>query len=352
MRKNGKRLISWIMVLILIMMSVATVGCSQKTETKSEAKTTEEKHVMKIGMTVQDTSEQGVLWKNFKKEVEEKSGGKLTVELFFSGSLGNDIEAQNKTQIGVIQGFNTSTSNLGTAVTSWKIFDLPYIFQKPSDNFTLFYQDGKLGGPITQVIEKEANGKNLHMLWITPIFFRALAARDTIVKTPNDLKGMKIRTSASEVERAIVQALGGNPITIGPPEMYTAIQNKTVDGVGMPLAPIVSFKLGEVAKKISLIDFQGFAGVASLNAKFYNDLPENLKKVIDDASALVIKDAESLWTKAEKDAKKTLEASGCTIYAPSEAEMNAFKETAKVVYEKQMGLDTNFLKTVQDKIKK
>ncbi len=137
--------------------------------------------------------------------------------------------------MGAIQIGFCSSSNLTTTVADWAVFDLPYIFSKTNANQTLFYdKDGNLGGPIFDRLNKQMLKKNIKLLWISPAAFRGIGVNKAGVKTLNDIKGMKIRCTASDVERDAIAAFGANPVAMGFGEIYTALQQKTLDGESLP----------------------------------------------------------------------------------------------------------------------
>jgi len=316
--------------------------------------TSRQTYQLRLAAAVSDSDVQAELLKQFKKYVEKHSEGKLEVRLFFSGSLGSDTEILQKTQMGVIQACNISTSNAGIAIKGFRVFDLPYIFNSPDDNQVLFYDEtGRFGGPITQRLQEQASDKDLHILWVTPIIFRAAVMRKNIVKTPADFAGVKMRTSASSLERAIVSSFGANPVPMGASEVYTALQQGTIDGEGFPLTALLSFKHYEAAKKISDVNFQGFGTIVLLNNNFHKSLPTELQKIIEDAATTVIGQAGTLFQTAYENAIEKLKSLGCEYYELNPQEKDQFRAASQnIINAERENIGKDWISLVRDRIGK
>lgn len=294
---------------------------------------------MKIGVTVSEASSPGKIVAEFARLVKENSNGAIVPELFFNAVLGNDSELINKTQIGgQVQVSQISTSNLSAQLNTFNVFDLPYIFDGADANEKIFYENGKFSGPVTEAIQKEAKSKRLRVGWVAPINFRAACMRDVLVKTPDDIKGLKIRTSASVLEQACVESFGAVPVAMGISEVYTALQTGTVDGETIPVWAAEAFKHLDAARAYSNINFQGFTEVLIFNEPWYQGLSDDLKKVIDDAAntvALTI--APKLYGGKRDDAIAAIKASGGEWYELTPEENAQFRKATESVSKKFVG---------------
>lgn len=189
----------------------------------------------------------------FAEEVGKLSGRKLKVDIFPSSQLGNIAEMMQSVQAGSL--------TMSMAVPAWYSN-----FMKPADAFTLPYLvsspdklrpalQGEVGAEIARL--GESAGFKVFGYWL--MGGRHIVNKLRPVNTPDDCKGMKIRVINSQVYMAAFRALGANPVAMDPSELYLALQQGVVDGFEYPLPDLLSFKLYEVAKFLSLdqhtIDF-------------------------------------------------------------------------------------------------
>lgn len=182
----------------------------------------------------------------FAQEVGKLSGNKIKVDIFPSSQLGNISEMMQSVQAGSL--------TMSMAVPAWYSN-----FIKPVDAFTLPYMvssidklqpalEGKVGGEISRL--GESAGFKVFGYWL--MGGRHIVNRVRPVNVPDDCKGLKIRVINSQVYMAAFRALGANPVAMDPSELYLALQQGVVDGFEYPLPDLVSYKLYEVAKFLSL----------------------------------------------------------------------------------------------------
>lgn len=182
----------------------------------------------------------------FADEVGKLSGKKIKVDIFPSSQLGNISEMMQSVQAGSL--------TMSMAVPAWYSN-----FMKPVDAFTLPYMvssheklrpalEGAVGGEISRL--GEAAGFKVFGYWL--MGGRHIVNKVRPVNTPDDCKGLKIRVINSQVYMAAFRALGASPVAMDPSELYLALQQGVVDGFEYPLPDLVSYKLYEVAKFLSL----------------------------------------------------------------------------------------------------
>jgi len=296
---------------------------------------------LKIGVTVSEVSSPGQIVSRFAALVEEKSDGRIIPTVFYNAVLGNDSELINKTQIGgQVQISQVSTSNLSAQLNTFNVFDLPYIFDNASASQKIFYENGQFAGDVVDQIQNEAASKKLRVGWVAPINFRAACMSDTLVKTPADIAGKKIRTSASALEQACVSAFGAIPVAMGISEVYTALQTGTIDGETIPVWAAEAFKHLDAARMYSDVNFQGFTEVLILNNDWYNKLPEDLQEIIDESmNEIAINVAPDLYAGVRDQAIEAIKASGGVWYELTAAEKAEFIKLTEDVIDDFVGTE-------------
>jgi len=327
--------------LVFCLFALTLAGCGTKNaqqpqqggEEKKKPEKKQEVIIIKGAHTVAESNSQHTPWKKFKEVAEAKSNGRIKVEIYPNAMMGSDNEIMEKVQLGGLHMGHASSSNLTNIVPKFKAFELPYLVTDTLDNMKLFYKDGKLGGPVFEALDKEMQAKGLKMLWISPASFRGVGANKP-VNLPDNLKGLKIRSTASPVEREVLQAFGANPVAMGFGEVYTALQQGTIDAEGLPPDLMYDSKHHEVIKHVVLNKYNVFFLPVSMNLDFYNKLPDDIKEIIHEASIEAIKYANEQWVVMLNDRIEKIEASGVEIHEPTEEEWKLWEEKAKPVVEK------------------
>ncbi len=217
--------------------------------------------------------------KVFKKVAEEASGGSIQVNLFDNNQLGDDRVVIEGTIFGDIDIAVSSTSPMATMFPDFYLFDAPYLFLSTEGAYKGL--DSATGRKILSDME----GKGLRGLAFWENGFRNFTNNKVAVKVPSDAAGMKIRTMENEIHLAAWKALGANPTPMAFTELFTAMQQGTVDGEENPLGIIDGNKFQEVQKYLSMTQHVYTPYILCMNADKYNSLSDNQKKAIDKAAA-------------------------------------------------------------------
>lgn len=221
----------------------------------------------------------------FKSLMESGTNGEITVQTFPNGQLGKDNEVVSQVKSGVIQSGIHSVGGFASIYPMIGVIDVPFAFPNISATYAVF--DGPFGVRLTEDIEKKTGLKVLGY-GDSGGFFHFTNSKHPI-KTPDDMKGLKIRTMGLDTHKAIVSALGGQPAVIPWAEVYTALQTGVADGQMNPI-PIISFsKMNEVQKYLTLSGHLFAPYVWVMNKEFYESLTPQEKAVLNDAvkSAIV-----------------------------------------------------------------
>jgi TRAP-type transport system periplasmic protein len=221
----------------------------------------------------------------FKSLMESGTNGEITVQTFPNGQLGKDNEVVSQVKSGVIQSGIHSVGGFASIYPMIGVIDVPFAFPNISATYAVF--DGPFGARLTEDIEKKTGLKVLGYGDSGGFFHFTNSKRP--IKTPDDMKGLKIRTMGLDTHKTIVSALGGQPAVIPWAEVYTALQTGVADGQMNPI-PIISFsKMNEVQKYLTLSGHLFAPYVWVMNKEFYEGLTSQEKAVLNDAvrSAIV-----------------------------------------------------------------
>ena len=202
--------------------------------------------VMKISISTAQNSHQGVGIDTFAKEVEKRTGGRYKVQTFYNGSLGGERESVEAVQLGTQELTFTSTGPIPNFVPDAKILDIPFLFRDKA------HARAVLDGPIGQEMLLKFDSKGFKALAWAENGFRHMTNSKRPVNTPDDLKGLKMRTMENPVHVAAYKGFGIITTPMAFPEVFTALQQGTVDGQENPLSVIMSAKFDQVQKYLSL----------------------------------------------------------------------------------------------------
>jgi len=233
--------------------------------------------VIKFSHVVAPDTPKGRAADYFKKLAEERSHGRVKVEIYPNSQLYKDREEMEALQIGAVQMLAPSLAKFGPlGVRSFELFDLPYIF--PNKESLYRVMDGDIGKKLFNLLD--AKGITGLAFWDNG--FKQMSANKPM-HSVEDFKGLKMRIQSSKVLEAQMKALGANPQVMAFSEVYSALQQGVVDGTENPMSNLYTQKMHEVQKHLTISD-HGYLGYAVIvNKKFWDDLPADLRGTLDKA---------------------------------------------------------------------
>jgi C4-dicarboxylate-binding protein DctP len=237
--------------------------------------------VIKFSHVTTSDTPKGKAADRFKKLAEERTGGRVQVQVYPNSTLYKDKEELQALQLGSVQMLAPSLSTFGKiGVKDFDAFELPYLFADYNDVHKITL------GPIGQQMFKNLEAHNITGLAFLDNGFREMHANKPL-KTPADFRGLKMRTNASKITEATFRSVGALPQNLAFSEVYQALDTHLVDGGENTASNIFTQKFHEVQKFITLTD-HGYLGYAVVtNKKFWDGLPPDIRQILDGA----IKDA-------------------------------------------------------------
>ena len=201
---------------------------------------------MRSSISIGQNSHQGVGVDVFAREVEKRTGGRYKIQNFYSGSLGGERESIEAVQLGTQELTLTSTGPIPNFVPEAKILDIPFLFRDKA------HAHAVLDGPIGEEMLKQFEPKGFKALAWAENGVRHMTNNKRSVNSPDDLKGLKMRTMENPIHIAAYKGFGIVPTPMAFPEVFTALQQGTVDGQENPLSVIMAAKFDQVQKHLSL----------------------------------------------------------------------------------------------------
>ena len=282
---------------------------------------------IKLGVVTKPGSAQNIVAEKFKELIEQRSNKKFEVKLYHSASLGNETEILQQVQMNTIQMAIVTGGPFDTFDPITRVVNYPFLFK---DNAQA---DEILDGPLGNQILKSLESSGFKGLSFSENGFRNLTNSKRPVKSPDDIKGLKVRVMASAIHKAIWNALGANPTPM-PWPIYTELEQKVIDGQENPLWVMEVYKFYEIQKYMSLTRhvYSYHIDVASL--KWWETLDKSDQDMIQKAmyEAAVYQRADNRSKNADR--LKLLKAKGMQVV--ENPDVAAFR--AKVADLKDMDL--------------
>ena len=231
---------------------------------------------IKLGVVTKPGSAQNIAAEKFKELIEERSKGNINVQIFHSASLGNETEILQQAQMNTVQMAIVTGGPFDTFDPMARVINYPFLFKDYAQ------VDKILDGPLGAELLKSLEGSGFKGLCFSENGFRNLTNNRRPVKSPEDIKGLKIRTMASAIHKTIWQTLGANPTPM-PWPIYTELEQGVIDGQENPLWVMEVYKFFEIQKFMTLTRhvYSYHIDVASL--QWWKTLDAKTQKMIQNA---------------------------------------------------------------------
>lgn len=299
--------------------AAATTAAAGTTAVKADAK------VLKLGHQAPAGTAYDNLAQTFKKYVEERSEGRYKVEIYNGGSLGSDRELMEALQVGNVEFNILTASDMGMFAKEMEVQDLPYLFNTWDEVFKF------LDSQAAKDLYALSDPVGITTLSFMPRGFRHTTNNKKPLNTPADLKGMKIRVAESSIYIDTFNAFGASPQSMAWSEVFTALQQGTVDGHENTIVTIRDYKIAEVQKYLSETGHMfGFVAITT-NPKFLAGLPQADQDIIRKAAIDAGKDVGAVQQANEVKAAAELKAAGMQF---NSVDKKAFSDLVQSVYDK------------------
>jgi C4-dicarboxylate-binding protein DctP len=283
--------------------------------------------VIKFSHVVAPDTPKGKGAQRFKELAEERTKGKVKVEVYPNSQLYKDKEELEALQLGSVQMLAPSLAKFGPlGVKEFEVFDLPFIF-KDEAAFRAVTE-----GPVGADLFKKLEPKGIKGLAYWDNGFHIMSANKPLHHVA-DFKGLKMRIQSSKVLDAQMRALGAIPQVMAFSELYQALQSGVVDGTeGVP-SNFWTQKIFEVQKHITLSNHGHLAYAVIVNKKFWDGLPADIRSTLEGAMKDATTYANAIATTENATALEKIKASGkTTIYTPTAVEINEWKKALMPVH--------------------
>ncbi|MDO5408011.1 MAG: TRAP transporter substrate-binding protein [Eubacteriales bacterium] len=262
----------------------------------------------------------------FKKQVEEKSGGRIAVEVHPNGELGgNEDELVQKMATGTVDMIISAPSFMAQSVKAADLLSLPYLFEDLEHWEKVM--DGEPGQKMSQLVEEKSG-----LFKCLGYFKDGVRNMYTIkpVETVEDMKDLKFRIQNSPTQIAFWSELGVQPTFVAFNEIYQALQNGVIDGAENSFSQIAQQKHYEVCKNITMTEHDVATRFFLISLNKYNSLPDDLKKVVDESAAEAVAKQREVDLELEGKYKQEMQDAGVNFIEIDKAPLIEMTEQVRI----------------------
>lgn len=274
---------------------------------------------MTLAHVLSDQSPYQVILTEFKRLIEERSGGRIAVEIQCCGQAGNETRAIQSMRTGILTGGMVGGSTLETIVPAYRVLSLPYLFDEKAQAYEI------LQSPMGREMLDLLDAYDLHGLGFGSIYERSVASFAPI-RSVEDMAGLKIRVLPTPGFVEAYNALGTQPTPMAYGEVFMALQNRVVDAMEISPDAYVADRFYEVAKNYTLTRTHQSTTVFVLSKAFWDGLPADLQEMVQTAALEAIQVGIAAHDKLAADGLATAAAAGVTIIEP---DLAPFMEKAR-----------------------
>ncbi|MBN1781209.1 TRAP transporter substrate-binding protein [bacterium] len=262
------------------------------------------------------------------ERLEELSGGRMRVDIYPSGQLGNERELIEMLQIGSLAMTKVSTAPLESFVPEMQIFGVPYLFRNDAHRWKV------LNGEIGKRLLLDGQDYLVRGLCYYDAGSRSFYTKKIPVNTPDDLHGLKFRVMKSITSTEMVKSLGGDSQAIPFGELYTALQQGVVDGAENNPPSFYLSRHYEVCKYYSLDEHTSVPDILLMSTSVWNRLSEQEQTWLQQAVDSSVVAQRKFWKEAVEEAMTVVQEAGVKVLYPDKA---PFREKVKTMYESYRG---------------
>ena len=321
------------------MLTAVRTGCGNKrasTETAAQPATAEQTdatasdgatYTLKLAHDANTTSAYQLSALELKRMIEEKSDGRIKVEVYPAQQLGSAQEMIEGMQMGTIEATLLPTAKFGGFDQTMNILDMPFLF--PDEDTLYEIMNGELGEQVMAGLPDigirgcafYGNG------------FKAITNNIHPIESPDDLKGLKIRTMEAPLIMSTYSAWGANPVPVDFSELYSSLQQNVVDGQENPYLTISDMRFYEVQKYMTISKHAYLSYVLTFSDAFLNGLPEDLEQIVMDCGKECVQYHRDQMAELNQGYYDNIAASGIAINTLTDEQREAFKDASASVYD-------------------
>ena len=264
----------------------------------------------------------------FAELIKQRTNGQVEIKVFPAGQLGGERAIIEGVQLGTIEMSFTTTGAIAGFAPEFQVLDLPFLF--PSYEAAYTYLDGEPGKKLLALLDR----KGIHGVVFLENGWRNFTSSKKWIKSPDDVKGQKIRVMESPMYMGLISTMGGSPTPMAYPELPNALLQKVIDGQENPSVNIYSAKMFESQPWMTQDQHTYNVMIMKVNKKVWNSLPADIKKIMETTAAEVSAFQRKLNRECDDDFIAKLKSKGMKVHVLSSAERKKFETALQPMYDK------------------
>jgi len=315
---KNKTALLWLFVCLTLTISV---GCKRKDA--------QPQIILKLGHTLDIAHPVHKAMVYMAERVSEKSADRMKVEIYPSEQLGTEKECIEALQLGYLAMTKTSSAPMEGFIPQMKIFGIPYLFRNSEHCWKV------LKGPMGRELLLAGQSKGIRGLCYYDAGARSFYAKKKI-RSPADLKGLKVRVQNSVMSVKMIIAMDGSPTSIPFGELYTALDQGVVDAAENNPPSFYTSRHYEVCKYYSLDEHVMLPDILAISTKVWNKLSPEFRQILQEAVDESVEYQRKIWAEAEKNDLKSVQDAGVTVTYPDK---EPFRKAVQSVWDEFEGTD-------------
>lgn len=287
---------------------------------------------LRAGTSMAANHPSAMVLKKLSELVKERSAGKLNINVYTDGTLGNDGQMQQQVQSGTQDISTANAAGLAAQVKEMAVVEFPFIYRNSDEFYSV------LGGAMGKELAAKLYEKGWVPLGFSHNGFRHATNSKRPIQKWEDFKGLKIRVIPNAMYIDMFSALGANPTPMPVSEVYAALETGTVDAQEAPLAQINAMRVYEVQKFISLTGHSVNSEIIVMSRKTYDAMTPENQQIVLAAGKDAVEWKRKQFTEMEAGLLKTIEGGGMKVNKVDNAELARMAEQMKSVIAKHSEL--------------
>ena len=260
---------------------------------------------------------------SFADQVKEKTGGSVKIEIFANGVLGSETDNITQIRAGALDMAKVSAATLGNFQTGWNVLSVPYVFNDQEHYYEVM--DGEIAHDLYQLTAEKGF---MGLTWLDS-GSRSFYTANTPIRTPADLKGLRIRTMDSQMAINMMNALGGSATVMGYSEIYTGMQQGVVDGAENNVTAMRDH--ADVTGYYCFDEHTRIPDILLISTEAWNKLDEQQKQIVEECARQMTDDYKIAWAEFENEVLAAAQEKSVELVR--DVDTAAFQEACQPLYE-------------------
>lgn len=293
---------------------------------------------LKLGHNLAEDHAVHIALQGFAEDVAEQSGGTINIQIFPNGTLGSEADMLSQIQMGALDMAKVSASTMGTFSSLYNVYSVPYLF----DDKDHYYE--VMDGEITQgIFDSTAADGFIGLTWLDS-GARSFYTANKAIRTPADLKGLKIRTMDSQMAIDMMDAFGGSATVMGYSDIYTGLQQGVIDGAENNVTALRDH--GEVSQYYCFDEHTRIPDIVVLSASVWDKMSDSQKEVLKTCAQAATDEYKVAWEEFENQVLDQAK-NEYNVEMVEDVDIAAFQEAVQPLYEKLKSEDPDVYALVE-----